>query len=265
MNMSHTIHYLLLCASLLILLGCQASLQQKQTPLVSPVSPQDAESLLKLAQNAQQQWQDKGDRQALLRAYRLLQQAYALRHDNINVQYAYYTSAFALAASTIELSKEDVKQLFDTLHPVVKSASPSPLRLDYMELTKNGATNEALAKLLIKGIEQSPHDPYLWSQYANVIYDQQQYFLAAAAAKHAHQLDEDNPVYLYQISHALDALSQRHSCTYDEQTLTSKAVKYANEASKNAAENGYYLSQVSYLYFKLGLVPLAYVACSAPL
>ena len=263
MNMPHTLHYLLLYTSLLALLGCQAHVQQEQAQLVTRASHQDAESLLKQAQSAQQQWQNNGnqnngDNHALRHTYRLLEQAYGLRRDNINVQYAYYTSAFALAASGIELTRGDIKNLYNELHPVVQIAVPSPIRLDYMEMTQNEAANEARAELLAKGIRQAPHDPYLWSHYANVLYDQRHYYLAAAAAEQAHRIDQDNSVYLYQISHALDALSQRNNCTYDEQALTRKAVKYANEASKKASDNSHYISQVSYLYFKLGLVPLAY-------
>lgn len=177
--------------------------------------------------------------------------------DNIFIQQAHYRALFVRDYVEHGFATKDLQQSYDELSWLAKKGLNPPSYVNFITASKKPTSLTALISILLDVISDQPNNANLWNTLSELYEGTETYWLAVAAAKRAHQLDTENPEYMYQLGDSINDIIQLQECNFDEKDYAISAVKHI---SKAAAKNPIqlYIDNTGLHYMNLGLFPLAY-------
>lgn len=233
--------------------GCNTLPTKQQTSNLNLTTQEH----LDIASKGLAKWEESSDKAALSSAVSHLETALQNNPQHPGIQLAHYK---ALLEETWRVHHKITRKLENTyfkLHPHVKNVVSAPLLIDYLNALVQRRDSKELTDILKKVISVQPRNAHVWNMLSEHYSDQKKHWLAAAAAKQAHQLRPENPAYNYQLGLSIGDASLMSECHYDEKEMAKRSISYLNKAVVIGKKRKY-ISEASLLYLRLGLFPLAH-------
>ena len=193
-----------------------------------------------------------------LRKASIMFHALATRHpENILVQENYYRSVFMRDFLVLGEPSAEANEVFETLNPLVQQTFNPPSFIHYLVLEETAEFNNQRMAALLTSIKEQPFSASLWVNLSREYEAQKLWWLAAATAQRAVELESDNPEYIYQLGDSINDIIQTSACYYDERKLALGAVKRIAKAAQ-VTQSQLHLDNTGLQYLRIGLFPLAY-------
>lgn len=248
---------LMSCAVLLLIHGCAStpstSTEQSQ-PVIQATTHQE---LYRSAQEYFELWGESFSPTDLNKSYALFKKALKKQPDNIQYQKAFYLVLFATSILENQHNEAVLEKHFYATHPAIRPSIAAPAKSTFIKAKASNRPREELLPILQRAIQQQPYDPYPWLELSQIYAKQDKYWLAAATAKQAQNLDPESGAPSYQLGLQLNNIADARLCANNTKTLSQQAIKHISRASSKEPNNADYLYAQAYIYQVLDLMPLA--------
>lgn len=233
--------------------GCNTLPTKQQTPNLNLTTQEH----LDIASQDLANWEELNDKAALSSAVIHLEAALRNNPQHPAIQTVHYKKLLEETWRVRHKITDELKSAYSRLHPHVKNVVLAPSVIDYLNALVQRRDAKELTDILKKVISVQPRNAHVWNMLSEHYSDQKKHWLAAAAAKQAHQLRPETPAYNYQLGLSIADITLMSDCHYDEKELAKRSISYLNKAVV-VGKKRLYISKASLLYLRLGLFPLAH-------